>query len=753
MQVILPYVSPGATQINEIISVVSKDDKWFYFVGNYPVFQHTVDDLPSFRMFTSQLYCQGQCKQVDIAKTFGIPKISVKRAVQKYREGGIKAFYAPRKGRGPTVITPEVIEDAERLFAAGWSRTDVAEHLDVKYNTLSKAIGDGRVREITGDPQDSEYGTDFDRELSRTEKTERDIEDAEAKMGTACTRPVERALAAVGALGGASTCFENCRGVDFGGVLCALPALVANGLLGHLESCFEKLDGYYQRLHIFLLLSYMALCRIKCIEQLRFEPPGELGKLMGLDRVPEVRCLRKKIARICENGEVKEWHALLSRQWMEQKPDLTGVLYVDGHVRPYHGGQTKLPRRYVARQKLCLRGTTDYWVNDASGRPFFVVSKPVDDGLLRTLRNQIVPRLLEDVPGQPSETQLEEDPHLSRFLIVFDREGYSPGFFKEMWQTHRICCITYHKYPKGKWPEEEFGETEVRMPGGQTVSMELAERGSRIGSGADSLWVDEVRKMTKSGHQTSVISPGQANLKPEDCKWLFSRWSQENFFRYMMQEFAIDALSEYGTDELHDTQRVINPRWRELNSQCRSMRGRLDKAKHKFGCLHVDEKLKQRDYEDWKQRKADLKEDIDHLGNELEKLKAKRKEESKHITIGELSEEDRFQQLAPTRKLLMDTIKMIAYRSETGMAEGLKQYLGKESDARRLLKDLYRSQADLLPDLDEKVLHVQIHHLANPRSNRAIKRFFEDLNKTEMRYPGTKFRLRFSFAGSTDPPK
>jgi hypothetical protein len=45
------------------------------------------------------------------------------------------------------------------------------------------------------------------------------------------------------------------------------------------------------------------------------------------------------------------------------------------------------------------------------------------------LREQIVPRLKADVPNQPTEEQLEADPLLSRFTIVFDREGYSTGIF------------------------------------------------------------------------------------------------------------------------------------------------------------------------------------------------------------------------------------------------------------------------------------------------------------------------------------
>jgi len=115
-------------------------------------------------------------------------------------------------------------------------------------------------------------------------------------MGVACTRPIERVLASLGVLpGGATTEFQECRDVTFGGVLCALPALTANGLFTHLPSVFPNLGGYYTTLQIVTLLANMALCRIKTVEQLQHHSPGELGKLMGLDPVPEVRCLREKL--------------------------------------------------------------------------------------------------------------------------------------------------------------------------------------------------------------------------------------------------------------------------------------------------------------------------------------------------------------------------------------------------------------------------------------------------------------------------
>ena len=108
---------------------------------------------------------------------------------------------------------------------------------------------------------------------------------------------------------------------------------------------------------------------------------------------------------------------------MQDDPEEAGYLYVDGHVRVYCGDKALLPRRFFSRDRLCLRGTTDYWVNDALGRPFLVVSKAVTDGLADALLTDIVPLLLTSVPRQPSKEELETDPLLHRFVVVFDREG------------------------------------------------------------------------------------------------------------------------------------------------------------------------------------------------------------------------------------------------------------------------------------------------------------------------------------------
>jgi transposase len=751
----LPLIPSGVKRINDIWNVAHQDDQWVYFCGLIPVFSHDKNDQRSFRMFTAQLVNQGGCKQAEIVRAFGLSRNSVSRDVKKYRRGGADAFFRPRKGRGGSVITVEVKTEIEVLFAAGKDKGEVAQELGIKYNTLLKAIAQGRVVEPPTVAKDEgeetdEGGGEIEEtdQTAATDKSTRSIEDAAALMGNACTRPVERIGAALGLMPmGATTQFEPCRDVSLCGVLCALPALVANGLLSRVDECFQDLAGYYSVTHVLILLADMALCRIKTVEQLQSHPPGEMGKLMGLDRVPEVRCLRGKLAELSENQAPQKWSRLLSKDWMDACPELAGALYVDGHVRVYHGSKTELPKRFVSRERLCLRGTTDYWTNDALGQPFFVVSRPVDQGLIEALRTDIVPRLLQDVPGQPSPAQLKEDPYLARFTIIFDREGYSPLLLKEMWNEYRIACITYHKFPKEPWPEARFIETEVKMPNGEQLTIKLAEMGSFIGDKKNGLWVREVRKLCKDGHQTSLISSAKGSLATRDAALIFSRWSQENFFAYMEKNFAIDLLSEYGTEEFPGTQQVVNPLWRALERERRSVTSKLAVRRANFANLELHPELgDEKKIVRWNRKKAELVEQIENLEHHLETIKQQIKETPKHIEWHDLPSEHQFEQLKPSRKLLMDTVKMVAYRAETAMVNIVREELARKDDSRTLIQDLCRQEADILPNPKAGTLTIRVHSMANARSNRAIEHLLTHLNDAAFNYPGTNLRLVYQLA-------
>lgn len=422
MDELLHLIPHGASTISNNLSVISEEDMWTYFHGGLPVFSHHASDNRAFRMITSSFILEGICRNVDIERVFNVSKTSVIRNCKKYKLGGSDAFYKhSSKGRKKSrVLTPERLKKAEELLSDNFTRREAADKLGVKYDTLSKAIQDGRIK---ANASVDDYAID---------KSARSLADYEAgsNIGVGCTRTMDRTLAAFGIINIVENRFERCNDVANGGVLSALPALAANGLYHKIDECFGEFKGYYSVTHVMTLLAFMALCRIKTTEQLRWQPPGELGKLLGLDRVPEVRCLRNKLSVLCKDGAAEKWGELLTRKWMNDYPDLAGILYVDGHVRLY-GGKEKLPKQYVSRERLCLRGVMDFCVNDILGQPFFVVRTTVNPGMLEVLKNEIIPRLLKEVPNQPTDEMLTDNPYLHRFIIVFDREGYSPEFFKE----------------------------------------------------------------------------------------------------------------------------------------------------------------------------------------------------------------------------------------------------------------------------------------------------------------------------------
>ena len=570
-------------------------------------------------------------------------------------------------------------------------------------------------------------------------------------MGRGASNVSARVASSLGALRAVEPVFHSALDVPCAGVLFALPALLALGLLDTVQESLNPLpNGYYALESIVLLLALMALARVQTLESLRYQAPGEWGKLLGLDRIPEVRTLRAKIDILCANGKAQAWSADLSQGWMRaQDPEQAGVLYVDGHTRVYHGTQTQLPRHYVARQKLCLRATVDFWVNAMDGQPFFAINKVVDPGLIEVIEEDIVPRLMREVPQQPSQAQQDDDLLLHRFTLVFDREGYSPEFWSRLKQK-RVACLSYHKFPGDDWALEEFTAQEVTLSNGEKTELQLAERGTRLSNG---LWVREVRKLSQTGHQTAIIS---TNYKLEFIALavkMFARWAQENYFKYAREHFNLDRLAGYCTQEITDPIEVVNPKYRALDGQVRSANGKLSRSLALFGALNIEQTIEPAHMEAFTQKKAALKEEIDALQAQLIEIKANRKATDRHIAVKDLPQDQRFTQLSTHSKHFVDAIKMAAYRAETAMANFLRESLTRVDEARTLLRSIYTTEADLLPDYKNKTLTVRLHHLTQLRSDQSVALLCGELNQTETVFPKTELRMIFEIGKIEMHPK
>jgi hypothetical protein len=569
-------------------------------------------------------------------------------------------------------------------------------------------------------------------------------------MGYGALRSLERVAAAMGALGAAPIVFQAARDVPQGGVLLALPALLAVGLLRHSPELYSLPAGFYSLSSVFLLLGMMALARIPSLEQLRYVAAGEWGNLLGLDRIPEVRTLREKLKLLCaETGRAARWNTALAQEWIAQHGHNPHPLafYVDGHVRVYQGELTKLPRHYVARERFYLRATMDYWVNALDGQPFFYVNQAVDHGLVQALRQEVLPWLRANAPvSAEHRARMEADARVPRFTVIFDREGYSPDLFLEL-QQERIAALTYHRYPKGDWPVEEFQEQTVTLWSGETVRMRLAERESQVGT-RPGLAVREVRKLAADGHQVSMVSTNWMGDAAAQAAALMARWSQENFFKYMREHFGLDALVQYGTEEIPATVTVLNPVWRELNRQVRRQHAAQKRCRARQSTASLSQPLSESTVRQYERQQGQLEENLEQIERSLEDLKKLRKATPQHIPVHDLPPEDRFTRLRTERKQFLDTIKMIAYRAETAMAATVREKLARWDDARAVLRQIYQTEADLIPDLKAQTLTVRLHHLTQAAHDAALRSLCEELNATETIFPGTELRLVYKL-GST----
>jgi len=561
--------------------------------------------------------------------------------------------------------------------------------------------------------------------------------------------------------------------VDQAGVLLSLPALLSNGILSG-KNILQFNEGYYSLASILISLAFCILLRIKSIEKIGDEAPGELGKSIGLDRIPEVKTIRTKIEDLSKDGQSERWLGELSKEWMHQNSELAGVLYLDGHTDVYYGKKNKLPRCYISRLRLAMRATTDYYVCDKLGQPFFSISKSINGSMIEVIKTDIVPRLENDVPNQPDPEALLNDHFLHKFMLVYDRECYSPDFMIDMWEK-RIACCTYNKYVREPWPEIEFSVYETENEYGEKEIIQLAERGILIeGNETEALpepiqvieleesaegytckttkkrtkkkrqlWVREVRKIRENGNQTSILT---TNYKlPLDLigVYMFARWCQENFFKYAMKNFGLDMIISYFQTDISDTAELVNPAWRVLDKQIRSKNAKLTHLEAKYGSLHFNSELHEKPFANFTSKKEQMLEDISIYRNQITDLKANRNEIPAKIRYADLPDEEKFKGVHNERKQLVDTIKLIASRSEIALASVIKEYMAKPKEARALMEQFYKSTADLKADYQTNILNISIHHQATVHEDIVLTKLCEYLNETETIFPGTELKLNY----------
>ncbi len=239
----------------------------------------------------------------------------------------------------------------------------------------------------------------------------------------------------------------------------------------------------------------------------------------------------------------------------------------------------------------------------------------------------------------------------------------------------------------------------------------------------------QIRRLPDSGRQVPLVTTDMHTPMERVTGVLFSRWAQERLFKYMCEEFSLDALPVHGLAEQDPEARVVNPARRELDRRINRMRNRLGTLRNRVADLTGGEPS------DTAARSAE------RLKAEREALKLRRRELPTHVKVAELGEGEWLDALPSGERLLLDVIRMIACRAETRMMPAVADAQGARQRPRRPLAELFRSEADIVPDPENGILRVRILGTASDAGDAAIAGLLEELNQTRTVFPGAGLRL------------
>ena len=700
----LPLRPAGSVEIGPAACLVEDDEGGMTFIWGMASSYWKTGDVVGRRLAAVTLVATKAARHGEVAKAFGVDDDTLRIWRRTWEVDGVEALRPDKRGpKKPSKLTDELGQVIRAARAEGKTLAQIAADTGVSTDTVRRALSAGAAETPLGADDDSGDGTGKALEpLARPE-----------------ARDAERALAHAGLLAGAPPVICEGASLPFVGALLILPALATTGLV----EASEKVLGlpkaaFYSLRSLLLSLVFCALlgeCRAEGLT--RMDPPS-LGRLIGLDRAPEVKTIRRRMQALAGLRRSEELLMALACHHAKAHPEAMGVLYVDGHVRAYHGG-ADLPRAHLARARIAMAATTDTWLADSAGRAVLVWSSPPGAALTGELRQA----------AKAVAELLGPDAHP---VICFDRGGWSPATFAELVKMG-FDILTYRKAPLAREPRSAFRSYEVTDTFGHASEYLLADRRVRI-------YYDRrrhyfaCRQVTRldqdSGHQTQVLTSRRSLETIEVATAMFARWREENLFRFMRPR-GLDAMDSYAKIEDDPARMVANPAKAQMKKKLASARAAIASAKQAaFAAGQGGDRAEAAS--------------VTQAEAALAELKIQSKTIPAKVPLGEVRPEA--MRLDDERKRLHDAVRMATWNAEHALAAALgAHYARAEDEAHSLLAEAFSASADLEVIGDE--LHVRLEPLSAPRRSRAIAALCAELNATETTYPGTELRLVYSVKG------
>jgi transposase len=755
----LPLPSPAASNtviINARCSLRIEADQRAIIVAGLPVHHYCADDATAEAYAMVFLVEQGFAQQTEVARAFARSVRTVRRHQRGYAEGGMAAL-GREEGwrRGRRRISGKRLRTVEMLKNEGMSNRAIAHRLGVCENAIRKLVGPGKSADIaqpafawitpataekpppTHVPSATLIGGDLDHATPPADHRADNVDPIAAPAQDsepvpmsldrdAGDRTFDRQLAYFGLLDDAAPLFREGSSVPGLGVLLALPCVIESGLFQISRKLYGEIGpAFYGLRTILLTLVLMALLRIKRPEHLKERDPAALGRLLGLDRAPEVKTLRRGLTRLAAHHCAEQLGAELARLRVDQRGHLMGFLYVDGHVRAYHGERAISSSAYVPRRHLAMPASTDYWINDRSGDPLLVMTGEVNAAMTKALPGVL--RQVREVVGE------------RRITIVFDRGGWSPKLFATM-INDGFDVLTYRKGRCRRINEQRFIRRRAELDG-NWVGYLLHDEPVRFLKGK--LRLRQVTRLCDDGHQTQVITSRWDLRDIEVAYRMFERWRQENFFKYMREEFLLDALVDYRIEPEDPTRTIPNPERRALDKEIRAARVDLARLEREYGAAAAENAEQRRPtMRGFKIAHGKLGKQLRAARARVARLFERRRDVLKRVEVRDLSERA-VVKLATERKHLTDIIKMIAYQAESDLLALLRpHYARADQEGRTLLHELFATAGDIR--VSDSELQIILAPLSSPHRTHAAQALCEKLDQTATTFPGSRLRMRFA---------
>ena len=273
------------------------------------------------------------------------------------------------------------------------------------------------------------------------------------------------------------------------------------------------------------------------------------------------------------------------------------------------------------------------------------------------------------------------------------------------------------------------------------MSYDLHEQPVRFLKGK--LRLRQITRLCDNGHQTQIIT-SRLDLRDIEIAWrMFERWRQENFFKYMREEFLLDALVDYRIEAEDPTRTIPNPERRVLDKQIRSACSELSAIERAYGAAVANNiEQKRRTMRGFKIAHGKLGKKLRAARARLTKLIAQRRAVAARVEIRDLSE-GAVVKLATERKHLTDIIKMVAYQTESDLLALLRpHYARAEQEGRTLLHEIFAAAGDIR--VSDTELHITLAPLSSPHRTHAAQALCEVLDQTATAFPGSRLRIRFT---------